>query len=354
MNDDAIRYAVLGLGRAGWNIHIHGLADRDDARVVAVADPLRARREEAAARFGCRTYRSLGPMLAQDDIDVVVVATPSHTHAADARRALKSGRHVVVEKPMAMSVAQADSVIATAQEADRRLFVHHNYRFMRNFTYYVDVIRSGLIGRVFHIRNTIVAFSRRYDWQTLAKNGGGVLNNTCPHFIDQAMCFMGAPVVQAMGDLQHIAAAGDVEDHVKALLRAANGCTADIEISSAVARADKAPLWVICGTHGTLTSDGQQATIRWFDPAAVQPVEAVDGPVMTRNYDVSKDLPWQTKTEEVKGPDVGNFYDNVRAVLRERAAMRVTPESAREVIRVIALIRRGTAFPGRPSRSKGT
>lgn len=77
-----IRYAVIGLGRAGWGIHVHQLRGRADARIVAVVDPVEARRDEAAAEFNCRAYPSLGKLLKQaDDVDVVIVATPSANHA---------------------------------------------------------------------------------------------------------------------------------------------------------------------------------------------------------------------------------------------------------------------------------
>jgi scyllo-inositol 2-dehydrogenase (NADP+) len=351
-NSGPIRYAVVGLGRAGWNIHVKQLRGRSDAQIVAVVDPLEQRRNDAVAEFGCKAYDSLDEMLKQRDIDVVIVATPSVCHGPDTKKALKAGKHVVVEKPMATSVAEADSMIRAAKAAKRKLFVHQNYRFFREFTFYEDVVCSGILGRVYHLRNYSSSFKRRNDWQTLVKNGGGVLNNTCPHNIDQILTLIGSPIVQVMGDLQQIASSGDVEDHVKAFMRAKNGCTADMEVTTAQNVAMKLPKWVISGTCGTLTSDGKSATIHWFDPTQVKPLPAVDGPVMTRAYGNDDELPWQTRTCEAIGPDVGDFYGNVFDVLRNKGKMRVTPESAREVIRVIAMIRKGTAFSGK-SAAKG-
>ena len=127
---EPLRYAIVGLGRAGWSIHAEALKARQDAQVVAVADPSAERRDEAAATFQCRELRSLATLLRKEpDVEVVVVATPSKRHGPDSKAALKAGRHVVVEKPMAMSVAEADAMIRTAEGAGRRLFVHQNYRF---------------------------------------------------------------------------------------------------------------------------------------------------------------------------------------------------------------------------------
>lgn len=346
MSKKPINYAVVGLGRAGWGIHVKGLRDRDDAKIVAVVDGLEDRRDEAAKEFGCKTYDNITEMLKQEDVEVVSIATPSVAHGPNSIEALEAGKHVVVEKPMAMSVAEADSMIEAAKKADRKLFVHQNYRFFREFTYYEDVIASGILGKVFHLRNYITGFRRRNDWQTLNKNGGGVLNNTCPHMIDQIIQLAGANVATALGDLQQIASAGDVEDHVKAFFKFENGVTADMEVSQCQKPAVALPKWIICGSNGTLTSDGKQATIHYFDPAKAPRIEVVDGPVMTRSYGNDDELPWQEKAEEAIGTDRGVFYDNVYSVLRENGEMRITPESVREVIRAIDLIRVGTKFPG--------
>jgi predicted dehydrogenase len=271
-------------------------------------------------------------------------------HGPDTKKALKAGKHVVVEKPMAVGLAEADSMIRAAKAARRKLFVHQNYRFMRAFTFLEDVISSGKLGKIFYIRNGSNGFSRRNDWQTLSKNAGGVLNNTCPHNIDQILQLVGSPIVKVLGDLQQIASAGDVEDHVKAFMKAKNGCTVDLEVTSSINNAVAPPRWVIAGQYGTLTipADGKQAVLRYFDPKKAGKLTVNDGPAADRKYGNDDKLPWVEETLPVEGRDVGNFYDNVYAVLRDRKPMRVTPESVREVIRVIAEIRKGTNFPGRP------
>lgn len=353
MSQDPVRFAVVGLGRAGWNIHVAGLRDRADAKIVAVVDPVEERRKQAKDELGAKGYKTLGAMLKDTNVEVVVIATPSVTHGPDSKKALKAGKHVVVEKPMAMNLSEAQSMIRAAEETGNKLFVHQNYRFFPDFNYMKETIESGILGKVFHMRNYINSFNRRNDWQTLAKNGGGVLNNTCPHFIDQIIQMLGSPVKQVMGDLRQIASAGDVEDHVKAFFRAEDGTTADMEISSVENTAPvKLPKWVICGTHGTMTTDGTTATINYFDPAKVQPLTVTEGPAAERKYGNSDSLPWETKTETMTEAvkDKDNFYDNVIGVLRNGQAMRVTPESVHAVIKAIGMIRKGTEFSGKAKK----
>jgi scyllo-inositol 2-dehydrogenase (NADP+) len=234
--------------------------------------------------------------------------------------------------------------------------VHQKYRFLPEFIHMRVVIRSGVLGKLFHIRAYVTSFSRRNDWQTLAKNGGGLLNNHGAHTIDQLLSLAPGKVIDVCGDLRQIASAGDVEDHVKAFIRFASGVTADVEISTAENVATPLPKWILCGNCGTLTlsADGKISTIRWFDPAQAPLLEVRDGAAVDRKYGSGEQLPWQEKIDSL-GPHIeGAFYDNVLAVLRRGEEMVVTPQSVRENIRVLGLIRKGTAFPGRPVKSRAT
>ena len=246
---------------------------------------------------------------------------------------------------MAMILVEADLMIQTAESYNQHLFIHQNYRFQSIFTHLQEVINSGVLGDLYHIRNYNSNFARRDDWQTLAKNGGGVLNNKCTHNLDMIMQLMGGKVETVMGDLQQIASGGDVEDHVKAFLKADNGCTADMEVTSAQNIATQLPTWILCGTTGTLTNDGKQSTIRWFDPSEAGEVVVVEGAAKDRAYGSStKPIDWHEKIVPAQGPNIGSFYDNVTAVLQENAKVYVTPQSVREVLRVMTEIRRGTNF----------
>ncbi len=336
---EILRFGIVGLGRAGWDIHVQQVRIRPDARVVAVAEPVPERRQQAADELGCRTYDSLGALLDDRQVDVVVIASPSHLHASETIRAVRAGKHVICEKPMATRLADADEMIAAAEQAGRLLFVHHQHRFSREYTHLQHMIASGRLGRIFHIRTTATSFARRNDWQCLSKYGGGQLSNVASHLIDMILPLMGGTITSVWGDLQQIASAGDVEDHVKVLMRSDNGCTADIEVSWAEAVATPLPRWILCGTNGTLTSDGSKSTIKWFDPKAAPPLHVIDGPAEGRKYGTADVLPWQEKVTSPEGPHVGSFYDNVMAVLRGEGTMRVTPQSVRQVIRVIEMVR---------------
>ena len=347
MTDQPLRYAVAGLGRAGWMIHVEQLRPRPDARIVGVLEPVADRRDEAVAEFGCRAYDTFDELIGDEDVDVVVVATPSLNHAAECIRAMRAGRHVVVEKPMAMNLAEADAMIAAAAETGRELFINQSRRYRPMFTYFRETIESGRIGELFHVRVfSAGTFIRRLDWQTLRSRGGGLLNNTGSHMLDISMQLVGSPIVRALGSMRHLASAGDAEDHVKALLVAAGGATIDLEISMCEALGEaRLPVWTLCGTCGTLTCDEQTATVRWFDPAAAEAIEAIDGAAPDRQYGTTDKLPWREVTEPAEGTPPPSLYENVHDVLRHGGEKLVDPQSIREMIRVMAMIREGTDFP---------
>jgi predicted dehydrogenase len=99
------------------------------------------------------------------------------------------------------------------------------------------------------------------------------------------------------------------------------------------------PKWILCGTNGTLSSDGERSTLRYYDPKEAPPLEVRPGPAAQRRYGNSEVLPWKQETVPAVGRNVGTFYDNVAGVLSGAQAKWVTPQSVREVIRVIGLVR---------------
>ncbi len=336
-----INVAVVGLGRAGWSIHINKIRERDDFKVIDVADPNAERREEAARELDCGAHPDIDALLAATDAEVVVVATPNLSHEADATRVLESGRHCLLEKPMAMDHAGALRLIELARKVDRKLFVHHQRRFGPEFRFLREIIDSGIIGRVFEIQLSWGGFARRNDWQTLRKNGGGVLNNTGPHIVDLATNLLDAPANAMLSDMQHIKDAGDVDDHVHIFMKNAKGQNVDLVVTTC--QALPGPRTVLLGSCGTLVAhDDKKARLRYYDPSKVPTLDVVEGPAPGRKYGNEDVLPWQEEERDMTPSEPGgDFYDNVAAVLLEGAPMVVTPESAAEVIRIIEWAREG-------------
>jgi predicted dehydrogenase len=137
------RVAVIGLGNAGYTLHLPALEGMADVAVVAGVDPDAGRRERAAARFKVPTFDDFDAMLAQAAPDVVVIATPPDTHADFALRSLAAGAHVLCEKPFVSSLDEADRIIAAAAAAGRRVALNHEFREMPIFRALRDAARPS-------------------------------------------------------------------------------------------------------------------------------------------------------------------------------------------------------------------
>ena len=147
-----IKVGIAGLGRSGWAIHADALARLPGQfSVVAACDPDPERQQEAEGRFRCRACAGIAGLVADDEIELMVVATPSQLHAADTISALWAGKHVLVEKPMARSLAEVDEMIAVAEETGQILTVNQNYRYAADFWKVKEIVESGVLGRVVHV-----------------------------------------------------------------------------------------------------------------------------------------------------------------------------------------------------------
>lgn len=335
MTASPIRVGLMGLGRSGWDIHAQALAEHTDFVVAAVADPLAERREEAGERFGCATYSRPEGVVADEDVEVVIVATPSHTHASLAIAALDAGKHVVVEKPMAQDRAEMDALLGAAKRTGRVLTCYQPRRLDADFTALQDVVASGRLGRLVLVRRGLYRFTRRADWQTLRKFGGGELANTGAHLLDQVLTLLGARFGDLFADLQHTVGAGDAEDHVKVCFTTAGGTTADIEVTLCAALPQ--PEWVVLGTAGAVRGTGGELTVRWYDPSTLAPLVLDEGPAAGRRYGTGEQIIWheETLSPTQTRPQALLFYDRLWATLRENAPLLVTPESIRPQIEII-------------------
>lgn len=330
-----LRVGVLGLGRSGWAIHLRALSKQTRFVAVAAVDPLPERREEAAKEFGINCHATLAEMLANESLDIVVVASPSFCHCEDALAVLRAGCHCILEKPMAPTLADAQMLAAEAERSGCHLFVYHNHVFAPPFNHYREVIASGILGPLFSIRTFMASYTRRWDWQVLKKNGGGYLRNYGSHALSIVLPLLDSPVTRVACNVQLIKDAGDTEDHVDLLLRTESGRTANITVTTCAAI--HGPLYTLFGKHGTLTSDGKTSRLRYFDGDALPLPAVIDAAAPGRKYQ-KEELPWTEETRDCKPSEMTiGFYENVAAVLRDGAAPVVTVASALDVLRVLEM-----------------
>lgn len=349
-DEQPIAVGLAGLGRSGWNIHaavMSTLADR--YRIVAVTDPDQQRCLEAQQKFGSRTYESVSAMLEDPAIELMVVATPNHLHAGNAIAALRAGKHVVIEKPVACHLEELDAMIDAAQRAERMLVPFQNRRYDPHFQKVRSIIQSGVLGRIVQIRMAWHMFNRRWDWQTLSEFGGGTLNNAGPHFLDQALQLFGPAEPQVFCHLDSALTLGDTDDHVLMILRAPGAPLIQLEITSVCSLPQD--FWLVMGDRGTLRGTTEHLQWQVTDFNQQPPRQIHRGAAEQRQYN-RETLIWTrnewTVPEQQKSIQWTRqrFYEDMYETLRHGRPPIVLPQQVRRQISILEQARRQACVSG--------
>lgn len=336
-----IRVAVLGQGRSGLDIHCNWFR-RSPAkyRIVAVSDILGDRRERAARELKCDAYADYRALLAREDVELVVNSLPSHLHPQASIDALKAGHHVVCEKPLGWSVTEVDRMIRTAAQADRILAPFQQSRYSPPFQRMLQVIESGVLGRLVQLNLSFSGFGRRWDWQTLQEFRGGNLLNTGPHPMDQVMRLLDfQKPKEIICTMDRANTWGDAEDHVKILLRTPGKPDVDLEISSCAVY--PRPMYVLYGTLGGLSGGPGGLEWKYYDSRRAPKQKLLRDPLPGPSY-CSEELrlvekSWKPNKQQQNAFQFmsKSYYDHLYKVIREGAPLYITPEQVRVQIAVI-------------------
>lgn len=256
-----IRFGLIGCGRiAKRHAELLGGSHISGAKLVAVCDPVRARADAIASKFDVSAHYDLGGLLARADIDAVAVLTPSGMHPEHAIASAKAGKHVIVEKPMALRLQDADDMIRACDETGVKLFVVKQNRFNVPVVKAREALTTGRFGKL--ILGTVrVRWCRDqayYDqdaWRGTWAYDGGVLTNQASHHIDMLEWFFGDVVsvhARATTALVNI----ETEDTAVATLRFRSGALGIIEATTATRPKDLEGSLSILGEKGTVEIAG--------------------------------------------------------------------------------------------------
>lgn len=252
---DDLGVGIVGYGQHGGMGWLHGTASRsvDGLAVAAIAETDPGRLEDAGSRFPeASLHADLAALLEDDDVDLVVIATPPSTHHALSRQALEAGVHVVVEKPLCFTPEEADDLLARADDVDRLLTVHQNRRWDADYRAIRRLVAEGTLGEVFNLETFVGGFEHPCRlWHSEVSVSGGRLYDWGAHLIDQQLQLLGArpTSVTATG---HARVWDDVTnvDQVRVRLGFDDGREAEFLDSDVLAV--RRPKYVLQGTRGTL------------------------------------------------------------------------------------------------------
>ncbi|TVR53354.1 MAG: gfo/Idh/MocA family oxidoreductase [Spirochaetaceae bacterium] len=352
--NNPIRVGIIGLGRSGWGIHVDTIGKQGGRFVVsAVYDPDTDRRDQAAKDLGCRAARSVDDVLADPQVELVVVASPNAYHTPMTVQALEAGKHVICEKPFGLTTADVDLMLEAAKKSGTLLQPFQQRRFEPDFQKVKEIVESGVLGEIQLIRICWHNFKRRWDWQTMKSMSGGSLNNNGPHPIDHAMELFGGDDPEVWCEMRRCLCSGDAEDYLKLILSGAGRPTVEVELMDCVAYGQER--WFVAGKSGGLRGTAGRLDWKWVDWSTMPDRPVTDVPTPDRSYN-SEPLDWKSDSWELGGTaDAGagaapapkpaiTMYDNLYAVIREGAEQAIKPESIRSRVRVLEKARAAGGF----------
>ncbi len=229
-----LRTALVGLKGVGRQ-HLKGLAENPRAQLVAVADLDEAHASETAKQHDAHAYSDYRELIEKEQPDAIILAIPHQLHAPMSLDALRADIHVLVEKPIAIRVSEADAMVEAAKARNKVLAVGHNYRsFPANVRLKELLPELGAIHRVLWqwLENRPESYYGRDIWRsTWAHAGGGVLMNQTSHDLD-LLCWLFGPVAEVSAMIGNRGHKHEVEDTAIANIRFQSGALANVQLST--------------------------------------------------------------------------------------------------------------------------
>jgi UDP-N-acetyl-2-amino-2-deoxyglucuronate dehydrogenase len=320
------RIGVVGCGRISRN-HFDAIAKIEGFELTAVCDVVESRAQEAATRLGVPAFTSLARMLEVAPLDVVAVCTPSGLHPDHGVEVARAGKHVVCEKPMAISLTTADELVHACDRAGVQLFVVKQNRLNPPIQVLKRAIDKGRFGRIY-MANTTVRWTRPqeyYDqapWRGTWEFDGGAFMNQASHYVDLIQWLVG-PVESVMAKTATLARRIETEDSGVAVLKFRNGALGVIEVTM---------LTYPKNLEGSITIMGETGTVK-IGGTAVNKVETWQ----FADYDDDDKAIESTSytPPSVYGHGHEGYYRNVLAVLRGEAQPDTDGRAGRKSLELI-------------------
>jgi predicted dehydrogenase len=307
-----------------------------ELRAIVDADPARA--QARGIEYGVDAYSELDRMLERKDIEVVSICVPSGLHAEVGVRAAEAGKHLVVEKPLEITMEAADRLIAACERSGVRMTVISQHRFQPGIRRLREAVEAGLLGRLIAGEAVIKWYRTQeyYDsagWRgTWAADGGGCLMNQGIHYVDLLRWILG-PVNSVYAICQTAAHEIEVEDLAAALVRFQSGALGTIQASTAVYPGLPERLEV-AGTEGTVVVETGRLRVWQLKAEAGE-----TGPYGSKLTALGQ-LPVEPPGDRTEGhrAQMGELLDAIET----GAPLTVTPADARATLELILAIYRSS------------
>ena len=343
-----MKYALIGCGKVAVKHLRAALDQRRELEIAALVDTrpeaadslIRSCKIPAAVRAKIRIYTDYQAMLDEIRPDLVAITTPSGSHFAVAGAAIAAGAHVLVEKPLTLSLAQADELLAQAASRGVRIAVGHIYRFFPIVQAIQADLQAGRLGRILQ-GEVIVRWGHAqsyYDqaaWRGTWAEDGGVLMNQSIHALDLMTWLLGSPVSRVSGWIGRQSHRMEAEDIGLAILELENGCCCQVSGTTSTDPQRQEARFTIIGSEGEI-----RCGILRGKP--VLEIRDRQGHNLTRGY-VARFLRETLRQGglsallRMKNPHSGLYGDLIRAIRETRAPL-ADGRSGRDAVELVLAI----------------
>lgn len=329
---NTITFAIVGCGRIA---HRHAEHIANVGRLAAVCDIIPSRAEDLARKHSCDAYPRIEDLLnASADVDVVSVCTPNALHAPHTIRALRAGKHVVCEKPMALTTADCREMIRAAREAERTLFIVKQNRFNPPIVALKKAVDDGWLGRIVNVQlncfwNRTNEYYQTSDWKGRLALDGGTLYTQFSHFIDLLLWLAGdvARLQALTANLLHEGII-EFEDTGVIALEFASGALGTINYTVNSHKKNMEGSITIFGEKGTVKVGGQYLNVLEY-----QSIEGHEIPHLAECRPANEYGFYQGSMS-----NHDKVFENVVEVLRGRAKIATTAEEGLKTVELIERI----------------
>lgn len=336
---EAVRAGLVGFGFGGRVFHAPYLAALPE---IALTHIVQRNSDTALVAYpDVQIARSVEELLDDDTVELVVITTPNATHFPLAKQALEAGKHVVVDKPMCETAAEAEELVRVARASGKVFSVFHNRRWDGDYLTVSEVVRQGLLGEVHEFNSHFDRYKPQLkpgSWKEEPGPGTGMLFDLGSHLIDQAIFLFGLPQ-RLWADLRTQRVGSRIDDHFEVTLDYGQ-MKAHLRCGTLVR--EKPPRFRVLGNLGAFVKYG-------MDPQEAG-LLAMTQPQWHPQLGVDAEQDWGLLHTEVNGltvrgkvetkvGDYRGFYRNVAGAIRGTEALVVKPEQVLKLMKILELAR---------------
>lgn len=349
-----IKLGILGFGFMGHE-HETMLLNFDEVEIVAICDNDPEQMNDAKTP-NVRKYDNMDDFFADEEMDTVIIAIPNHLHKEAVIKAARAGKHIICEKPVAMTVQELDEMMAIVEEHGVKFTVHQQRRFDPDYRTAKEIFESKELGEIYTVQSSLYGINgNMHDWHVYPEFGGGMLYDWGVHLIDQILWMIPGKIKTVYADIRNVINK-EVDDYFKIILRFDSNIIAEIELGTYFL-ADKPNWferhWFIGGNKGSAYIDGFDpkgkvcTTSRLLENVGGKRTMTAAGP--TRSFGTPAPGILQTKELPVVKTTHEMFFDNFFKAMRGEEEFLVTVPEVRRVLAIMEAVRQsgstGMAIP---------